>query len=471
MAMVADFALEALLGFLAGAAAAAFHAPLFWVLAGGACAALWLHYLRGTRLRVLYIMLGTLLFGFGYYAFYTRAASNFTVFPPEGIPAAFEGIVVEEPRTSSMLSRFTVELQEPYRGKVTVVAPARDMQYGDLFSFRGSITEDNGTLLAEFPHMERTGRHRGNWLKEHLVAVKRAVMRGYEQVLPPDHAALLSGITLGARSTFSKELKEDMAVSGTLHIVAVSGYNISVLAANIGKGAAFFVSRRIAIWISVIGILLFVGMVGTEASVVRAALMGIAGLLAEGTGRPRDQAYAIAAAAALMLAWDPTILREDLGFLLSFLSLLGVTYMGPALRTLWHTAKDKGFFSWKENVDTTLGAQMGVLPVLLTAFGSVSLTSVFANILIIPFIPVTMGLGFVLGVTHWLAPFLAFPLAEAIRLLTSYEIGVIHAFAQWTLPVSNFFFSPATVAGYYLLLAAFIARRKRVIANDPKYRT
>ncbi len=231
---------------------------------------------------------------------------------------------------------------------------------------------------------------------------------GEKRALPADNAALLAGITLGARSGFSPQFKAQMADSGTTHIVAVSGYNIGILAIAVGNIAVFFLARRFAIWIAIILILLFVGMVGSEASVVRAALMGIMALLAERVGRPETQAYAITIAAACMVLWDPEIIRNDVGFLLSFLSLLGVVYLAPMLQTLWRKADDKGVLERKANIDTTLGAQLGVLPVLLTVFGKASLTSIAANMLILPFVPFTMGVGFLLGTVNAVLPFLAF---------------------------------------------------------------
>jgi len=457
---VGEYTLKLLLGFLTGAAVAAFGIPTEGIVIGGLLAIIWVQYFKQIKLVMLCLAGGAFIFGILYFHLYAQGSVTFLRLPQDS-PATFEGLVVEEPRNANRFARFTIELQEPYRGKIGVIDEASGIQYGDVLRLEGRIRIENGEIIAKFPKTERLARNKGHWLKEQLLAVKRGVIQSFERALPPDEAALLSGITLGARSSFSPKLKEDMAISGTIHIVAVSGYNISILAIVLGSAAALFMRRRIAIWVAVIGILLFVGIVGSEASVVRAAIMGILGLLAEGTGRPNNQAYAIALAASLMVAWDPTIIRNDLGFMLSFLSLLGVTYLSPALQSLWRNAKDKGFFAWKENLDTTLGAQLGVLPVLLLTFGSVSATSLLANILIIPLIPITMGVGFLLGIIQWLSPLLAFPVTEIARLLTGYEIWVIQFFADTAIPIGNFFAYPVVIIAYYLFFAAFIAYRNK----------
>lgn len=315
--------------------------------------------------------------------------------------------------------------------------------------------------MVLFPAAEVRARHKGFWIKEKLIELKAGILKGFERALPPDNAALLGGITLGARSSFSPQLKNAMVDSGTVHIVAVSGYNISILAIAVGNIAMLFLARRFAIWLAIGLILLFVAMVGTEASVVRAAIMGIAGLVGEFSGRPKDQGYAIVLAAACMVAWDPNIIRTDLGFGLSFLSLLGVVYLAPALRSLWRKTPDRGVLEWKENMDTTIGAQLGVLPILLGVFGKASLTSIAANVLIIPTVPVAMGIGFLLGVTNGTSPFLGFPIARVAELLTGYEIAVIQIFSRYAVPVGNFLFSPAAVVMYYALLMTFIFHQNR----------
>ncbi|MCR4328242.1 MAG: ComEC family competence protein [Patescibacteria group bacterium] len=456
--MVGAVAREILIAFLAGAAAAAFHIPFSALLIAG-CAAGYLFWKKRTPGILGFFLIGSaLFFGFFYFTLYRDVRVSYAVIPEKN-NILFTGVVSDEPHESEKSIRFSLTLENPYRGDITVIAPLRDIRYGDMLSLRGDVIREEGGYVILFPDISITARHKGFWLKEQLLDIKRAVMYGFARALPPDNAALLSGITLGARSGFSPELKNAMVQSGTVHIVAVSGYNIGILALAVGNVAVFFLARRFAIWVAVGLILLFVGMVGTEASVVRAALMGIMGLLSEKAGRPNNQAYGIAFAAALMVFWDPSIIRNDLGFLLSFLSLLGVVYISPALRSFWRKKEDRGVLEWKENIDTTVGAQLGVLPVLLMVFGGASLTSVIANMLIIPIIPITMGFGFLLGMVNAFSPLMGFPLAKVAELLTGYELGVIHLFSRYTIPVGNFFFSPVAVMMYYAVLVMFVVWR------------
>jgi ComEC/Rec2-related protein len=468
---VSSYNLIILLAFLAGVACASFALPFWATSVAGIAVLAWLVRVQHRTFLAAFCIGAIFLFGFFYYFFYENVKAAYAILP-EGVNATFTGIVRDEPRIMERAMRFALSLENPYRGTLTVLLPPRDVRYGDRVSLRGAIIREEGEYVARFPSFEVLERHKGFWLKEALLNVKAAAMEGFKHTMAESNAALLAGITLGARADFSPEFKEAMVRSGTIHIVAVSGYNIGILAIAVGNIAMFFLARRYAIWLAIALILLFVGMVGTEASVVRAALMGIMVLIAERAGRPADQAYAITIAATLMAAWDPTILKHDLGFILSFASLLGVVYLAPALQSLWRKPADHGLLKWKENLDTTIGAQLAVLPVLLTVFGKASASSIAANILIIPLIPLTMATGFFLGAANAISPLLGFPLAKFAELLTDYEIAVIYFFSEYMAPIGNFLASPAAMFVYYGFLLAFIAHRtKRAPINQASWST
>ncbi|MEK7077215.1 MAG: ComEC/Rec2 family competence protein, partial [Patescibacteria group bacterium] len=276
-------------------------------------------------------------------------------------------------------------------------------------------------------------------------------------------AALLAGLTFGSRSDFSKEFKEKMSQSGTTHLVALSGYNISVLVLTAALFFRYFLRRRAAFYVTVLVIILFVLMVGGEASVVRAALMGFLALLAKEAGRIYSFRNAITLAAAGMVLFDPTILRFNIGFQLSFLALLGIVYLEPALRELFRRlrsqkkdeARRESFLNWRENALTTLSAQLAVAPLIIENFSEISLTSLLANILILVLVPFTMALGFLIGAVGFVAPYLAVIVGWLANVLLAYEIGVINIFSYLRIPVTG--------AGSWILFALYYAALLGVI--------
>lgn len=367
-----------------------------------------------------------------------------------------------------------VALEPPYSGKISVNAPAYVyFRYGDLVKLQGVIkkppAETTAYLLKDgilgresFPKIEKIKSGQGNFLKAKLLDFRGRILEIFKNNLPVEKAALLSGITLGSREGFSDELKNKMSLTGTTHLVALSGYNISVVAAAAAAVFSLYLSRTISFYLTVLIIILFVLMTGAEASAVRAAVMGVIALLANEVQRSFSLRNAIAIAAFLMVLYNPKVLVFDLGFQLSFLALLGIVYLNPVLKKILNM-EDPGFFSWKGNFLTTLSAQLMVLPLLLGKFGIFSLTSLLANVLILEIIPLTMAMGFILALAGFLSGFLAKLAALAVNLLLAYQFWVIDLFSEFKILIMSKSLSPAYFLLYYLIiigLTVYYGKRK-----------
>ena len=190
---------------------------------------------------------------------------------------------------------------------------------------------------------------------------------------------------------------------------------------------------------------------------MRAAIMGILLILAAQTGRIYSMRNAIICAGLLMVYANPKVLAFDIGFQLSFLALLGMVYLAPAFKTFFrmNASPENHIFSWKGTALTTLAAQLAVLPLLLQNFGSVSLFSLLANILILEFIPFTMGLGFLVAGVGFLAPWVAQFFAWIALIFLKFETGTILFFGKWNITFT-FSFSLFSTILYYACLVWFI---------------
>ena len=131
--------------------------------------------------------------------------------------------------------------------------------------------------------------------------------------MPAEEAAFLSGLTLGERSDFSPEFKEALQTSGTTHLVALSGYNVSIVIVATMALLTSFLKRRIAFIVAFIFLVAFVLMTGAEASVVRAAIMGALVVIATESGRIFNPRNAITLAGLLMVLINPKVLVFDAG--------------------------------------------------------------------------------------------------------------------------------------------------------------
>jgi competence protein ComEC len=449
------FAVSFLAGVFAGSTGWNFYLAVF------AAASAAVFFLRKIWLGIIF-----LLFAFGFGFFYYHLFLNLREASTRidlGREINFSGIVVSEPRKYEEVQVFRIKLLPPHEGKIEVLLPrANEVKYGDLLALRGEVEAPASARempTAFFPEMEIKARHRGFWLKRQLLIFKDALVYQFHRFLPADSAALASGLTFGVRSDFSSDFKKAMTQSGTTHLVALSGYNISILVLAIFNTFGRWLPRRATFILTTVFIILFVVMTGGEASIFRAGIMGFLALLAKESGRQYSFRNAIALTAFGMTVFDPAVLAYDVGFQLSFLSLLGLVYLMPALAQIsgWGR-KDAGFLSWRENLLTTVCAQIAVLPVLLHRFREFSFLGVAANTLILGFVPYTMFLSFVLAGLGLVSYYLGLALAWLVNALLIYEISVIKLFAA--LPsVLRAEAGPVFILAYYAAVAAFITWR------------
>lgn len=271
---------------------------------------------------------------------------------------------------------------------------------------------------------------RQNGVKYYLVGLRRLLTNRINKILNEPQASFLAGLLYGARSSIPDDLQEAFNRTGTTHIIAISGYNITIVAiALLALLQGLYIPRKRAFWLAVGGIVFFVLFTGASASVVRAGVMGVVALLARQTGRQSAISRLLVLTAFLMLVLNPRLLFFDAGFQLSFAATLGLVYISPIL--------EQYFASWpnpsglKEALLTTLSAIIATTPLILILFGRFSLVAPVANLLILPVIPYTMALGF----GALMLSFVCFPLGQALGwvawLPLTYIIKTVYFFSAW----------------------------------------
>lgn len=255
-----------------------------------------------------------------------------------------------------------------------------------------------------------------------LYAVRDRFRDGLERIMPYDQAALTAGVTMGGKSAFSPELLNQFRKAGLLHIVALSGANLVIVFEYIGFVLGLFLARRSRLWASILVMVVFVLMTGAESSLVRSALIASVGVIAETIGRRADERNGLIAVAALMTVFNPKVLVFDLGFQLSFLAVLGITYTTP-----WLERRLIRFNVWgKRAILITLGAEAATIPLLVATFGYFSSASVVANVLVELAVPVLMLFGFVAGGLALIAPIFGLPFGAMASILATYVLAVVH---------------------------------------------
>jgi len=392
------------------------------------------------------------------------------------------GIVSDEPEQKENYNRLVLE-DEKSEGKILVYLPSypqykygdklkingilkKPEKFGDNFDWPAYLAKDDIYYEVFYPQTEFISAGNGFWLKEKLFALKAKFLLAVANVVPEPHSAFLGGITIGAREGLPKDLQENFRTTGVAHIVALSGYNITIIAETIMLFFGFL-PQYLAISGGVIGVILFAIMTGASATVLRASIMALLVLTAKATGRIYTVSWALFLAGFFMVWQNPKILRFDTSFQLSFLATLGLIYISPIIKNKVSFITEK--FNLREIFSATISAQIAVLPLLVYKTGLVSLVGLPVNFLILPFIPLTMFLGFAVGIFGMINYFLSLPFAWVSFVLLQYELFIVDIFAK--LP-----FSAVNIAGFsevFLILSyAFIffvfshLHKKEKLANQ-----
>jgi competence protein ComEC len=396
------------------------------------------------------------------------------------------GLVVNDPVARDRTANLQVAVQElkateawvPMAGQVLVQAPSyRDYRYGDEveisgqlqtpsdsagFSYRAYLARQGIHSLLPYPLITLLARDKGKPLLAFLYAVKRRTQSVIAAILPEPQAALLTGILLGNDEGIPRSLLDQFRTTGTAHIIAISGFNITIISAALVKLFNRFLQRYVALLVALAVITLYVVLVGAEPPVVRAAIMGGLTTLALIAGRQSDGLTSLLVAASLMTAWQPMALW-DVSFQISFAAMLGLILYVERLAQWVETVPrhvvsmettERLLTLFRETLLATLAAQITVLPLIAYHFGQFSPLSLLANLLVLPVQPVIMYLGSTAALLGLAFLPLGTVVGWAAWLFLTYTIRATEVLSNWAGPAgSTAHLHPAALWAYYGLLA------------------
>lgn len=373
---------------------------------------------------------------------------------------SLEGVLVDEPTIGDKTQRLNVKIEkEGEETKVLLMVKfGEEFHYGDRIAFTGvlerpeNFTTEEGKdfdyinylkkdgiyFIVLYPQIEVLNKGEGNFIKKGLFAVKNKFLENINISIPNPESLLMGGLILGEKTSFDDTLRQEFIDTGTIHIVALSGYNITIVAEWFMKIFSFL-SVNYALGAGIFSIMLFVIMTGGSATGVRAGIMAVLALLSRLVGRNYAIGRALVVTAFLMIFLNPFILVFDVSFQLSFIATIAVIYLSPKMEKYfkWVTSR----FKLRDIITVTFSAYIFVLPFILYKMGNLSIVALPANILVLPFIPITMLFGFLTGFVGIIWSTLATPFGLVSYLLLHYELGVIHLLASLpfaSLQIENF---------------------------------
>ncbi|MCK5285721.1 MAG: ComEC family competence protein [Candidatus Pacebacteria bacterium] len=367
-----------------------------------------------------------------------------------------QGVIVNEPDERENNTKITLEISKfneidllsDYKIKVLVTVPQYprynygneivvsgllrepenfNTENGRSFDYINYLAKDNIFYTMYYPKTELISIGKGSIVKEKLFWVKNSFLQKIQETIPEPQSALLGGLLLGVKQSLGEKLQEDFRKVGLIHIIVLSGYNVTIIA-DFMMAIFMFLPRVFALSLGSLSIILFAIMVGGSATIIRASIMALLVVFARATGRTSDVTRALFLAAFIMVLHNPQIVVFDPSFQLSFVATLGLIILSPKISE-YLTFIPKKFYL-RESAVATVSTQIFVLPLLLYMMGELSLVAVVVNLLVLMFVPVTMFFGFLTGLISFVWVILALPFSYVTHFLLSYELMVVESFAK-----------------------------------------
>ena len=225
-----------------------------------------------------------------------------------------------------------------------------------------------------------------------LEGFRRSAADGIDRSIPEPEAGLAAGVLIGLRDRVDRDLAAAFTTAGASHVVAISGWNIAIVASTLGAIAGGMQRRRRAV-LTALAIVAYVVFVGPSPSVVRAGAMAGVALLARELGRPGTAAAALGWACAVLLLLDPAYV-DDAGFRLSVLATAGILAWGSTLTARISGPAPGRLRRWvAEILGVSFAAQAATTPIVLLEFGRLSLVAPAVNLVVVPLVPPAMAAG------------------------------------------------------------------------------
>ena len=361
--------------------------------------------------------------------------------------------------------------------RVRVSARLEEPQDFDGFAYREYLARQGIGAIARAFDVTLVG-HRSSRLVAITASARHWLLTGLNDLVPEPEAALGAGILLGVRAGIAPEVADAFAAAGLTHVVAISGWNIAIVAALVAALLRPMARRPGGRWLASAATIAAIGgyvlLTGAGPSIVRAALMAGAILVARLGGAPAHAAAALMLAALGMLLVAPPVLW-DVGFQLSLLATAGLILFARPI--------EQRLAGWppllREPLALTAAAQLATLPVILGNFERLSLVAPLANVVVTPIVPLAMLASAIAAVVGALDAAVHVPtlgdaaawLAGGWAWLTLRAMIVAGATAA-ALPFASIPWQPPAwlLSAWYPLLAGawLVLRRRAASAPEPE---
>ncbi len=421
--------------------------------------------------------------------------SNFT--PYKSAPVLIEGIIDSDPVARSIkngieATSFVLRAKSLIRdgkenkvcGKILVKAfGSRRFDYGDRLIIEGKIYRVPYFRISKTLNyrrfLERQGiysvfsagrgsdvrilkKGRGNPLKAFAFKIRHRVKSIVKEGMEPFSADILNAIILGERQDVSPDLRKVLVSSGTIHIVAISGLHVGLVAFIILLILKVSrVPKRISYFLAICALIVYCLLTGARAPVIRATIMAVILLFGYAIERRTNIYNSLSLAALMILVFNPQQVFS-LSFQLSFMSIISIVWLSPKIKSLFESlwrnreVSKKWFIIYPITLfSASLAAWLGLLPLVAYYFNIISPIAILANIVVVPYMTLVIGSGFTFIISAFIAP----PLTPIFQAANEGVITLLFKLISFAAHIPGAYFSIPEVpfrfvVAYYLLIIA-----------------
>ncbi|AEV69108.1 DNA internalization-related competence protein ComEC/Rec2 [Acetivibrio clariflavus] len=298
------------------------------------------------------------------------------------------------------------------------------------FNYRSYLSHSgiSATLFAMDYNINVGEKNKGNFLVKLGLKLRERIVTVINKSLPPQQAGLLNGMLIGYKQDLSQEVEEAFSASGLSHIMAVSGSNVAFIILPLAYVfKKLKIRQKLANLLIIIILILFVLITGFEPSVLRAVIMAVVVLVGQIIRRDTEIFTSISFSALVLLFYNPGILF-NIGFQLSFAATLSLVLFYKNLKEMLGFKFLPPFIL--DVLAATISAQIGVLPITVFYFNTVSLVSIISNLLVVPIVEFITILGSLMALLGQIHIVLSILIGYVNNVLLSFVLVVTKISAQ-----------------------------------------
>jgi competence protein ComEC len=317
-----------------------------------------------------------------------------------------EGQIKNDPDVGDTQSKFHLL---PLGSKEEVLVTTRSKQeffYGDMIYLVGTIKKPEIFSNFNYPKFLQSqniyaqispsevyilDHKKSNYFIYYALRFKHILFKEFKKNMPPRESALLISLLTGQKNFLSAETIADFQATGTTHVIAVSGFTLTLIMLGFQIFIPY-IGRRQVLFITFIVALLYIVIAGFAPGVLRAAIMSGLFLLSKTLGRKYVLLPSLLSTAVLLIFLNPLIVIYDLGFVFAFSSILGIYFFAPLCKQIFHFLPEH--FGVKEIFASTISAQIATIPITIYYFNQISLVAPLSNLLILPIVGPASAFGY-----------------------------------------------------------------------------